>query len=341
MWIRESLDAGEEYFLNDKTGKISWIQPADYVESQRIDDEPSVLQPPPPPRKRKQQHLKAASDTVSPTQQVYMAAPIDYTKTVRDATSIKTTETVETSFNTKPSFPLILVIAKSDLFQRGSLLVVDHRGTQFGRDNAPNRLPMVELAVSRFHCVIYFRTKFFIADCASTHGTFVNGRRLSEAKKASIPRELRHNDIIQIGSTFMQVHHHSSCQHCDLKSNLILKISGRIEKPVRLSKRTLEQMRIDEIRRIKADYGLEEESDEELNHERKLKIRKQALEITNKLAKRNVALNVISAPIDPSNKGRQLLEKMGWKQGSGLGVKPGIVEPIVPSKNLGKKGLGS
>ena len=341
MWIRETLDTGEEYFLNDKTGKISWIRPADYAESQMEDYEHTVLQPPPPPRKRKQQFLKAASDTVSPMQQVYMAAPVEFTEKVPDAISISAPETAETFFNTKPSLPLILVTAKSDLFQRGSLLVVDHRGAQFGRDCAPNRLPMAELAVSRFHCVIYFRTKFFIVDCASTHGTFVNGRRLSEAKKASIPRELRHNDIIQIGSTFMQVHYHSSCQQCELKSSLILKIPSRIEKPIRISKRTLEQMRIDELRRIKAVYGLQEESDEELNHERKLRIRNQSLEITSKLAKRNVTLNVNSAPIDPSNKGRQLLEKMGWKQGSGLGVKPGIVEPIIPSKNLGKKGLGS
>ena len=37
----------------------------------------------------------------------------------------------------------------------------------------------------------------------------------------------------------------------------------------------------------------------------------------------------IRRPIDSSNKGRKMLEKMGWKDGSGLGADEiGIAEPV-------------
>ena len=42
----------------------------------------------------------------------------------------------------------------------------------------------------------------------------------------------------------------------------------------------------------------------------------------------NVALSNLS-PIDTENKGRQMLEKMGWKEGQGLGRDGGgLREPV-------------
>eukprot|EP01101_Sappina_pedata_P000795 TRINITY_DN10978_c0_g1_i2.p1 TRINITY_DN10978_c0_g1~~TRINITY_DN10978_c0_g1_i2.p1 ORF type:complete len:248 (-),score=55.38 TRINITY_DN10978_c0_g1_i2:10-753(-) len=49
----------------------------------------------------------------------------------------------------------------------------------------------------------------------------------------------------------------------------------------------------------------------------------------------------LSAPIDQTNKGFQLLQKMGFKQGPGLGLaKAGLAEPLKVFIKSGKSGLG-
>ncbi|ORY83438.1 hypothetical protein LY90DRAFT_697355 [Neocallimastix californiae] len=59
---------------------------------------------------------------------------------------------------------------------------------------------------------------FSIIDMGSTHGTFVNGVRLSESKICSKPCPLKNKDIIQIGSTILEVHYHKqwACSECTI-----------------------------------------------------------------------------------------------------------------------------
>ncbi|OMJ17636.1 Angiogenic factor with G patch and FHA domains 1 [Smittium culicis] len=71
-------------------------------------------------------------------------------------------------------------------------------------------------------------TGFYIVDCGSTLGTYLNEYRLSNSKESSKPSSLLHMDIITIGSSAFKVHIHSGlpCSNCSLSKN-----SDSSEKP--------------------------------------------------------------------------------------------------------------
>jgi hypothetical protein len=56
--------------------------------------------------------------------------------------------------------------------------------------------------------------RYFIKDEGSSNGTFVNGQRLSDAKKESEPREIGHGSVLQIGTTKLLCHVHPGRETC-------------------------------------------------------------------------------------------------------------------------------
>ncbi|KAG0273693.1 Angiogenic factor with G patch and FHA domains 1 [Linnemannia exigua] len=122
-----------------------------------------------------------------------------------------------------------------------------------------------------------FVDTFQIIDCGSTHGTFLNGQRLSAAKTASQPFPLNHLDQLQLGSTVFEIHAHEegricgSCQVTDDNEIEVLddkdretgdgaqttdgvsnKDSPKLVGDIRLSR---EQERIEEMNRLRKKWA--------------------------------------------------------------------------------------
>jgi pSer/pThr/pTyr-binding forkhead associated (FHA) protein len=130
-----------------------------------------------------------------------------------------------------------LVIRTSILSRKLKLAILDgYPELQFGRDVAPAgtdtpRIRLKEMEVSKVHATVYWDSKmreWAVVDMGSKHGTFLEspgslsdsseptraGARLSPSRTASVPRKLRHFDLLTIGSTTLQVHIHEDQLPC-------------------------------------------------------------------------------------------------------------------------------
>ncbi|KAF9965394.1 hypothetical protein BGZ70_004922 [Mortierella alpina] len=110
---------------------------------------------------------------------------------------------------------------------------------------------------------------FQIVDCGSTHGTFLNGERLSTTKTASQPFPLKHLDQLQLGSTVFEVHAHEEgkiCGTCQVSDeNEIEVLDDKDREPDAKAaakssytgdaKLSREQERIDEMNRLKKKWA--------------------------------------------------------------------------------------
>ena len=127
----------------------------------------------------------------------------------------------------------LLVTESSILPRRHRIAVVDgYHEIQFGRDVSPPgsntpRIRLKEMEVSKFHATAFWdaeRREWAVVDMGSKHGTYLKspesglntgpGIRLSATKMASVPRRIRHLDLLTIGSTTFQVHIHDDHVPC-------------------------------------------------------------------------------------------------------------------------------
>ncbi|GJJ68370.1 hypothetical protein EMPS_00716 [Entomortierella parvispora] len=123
---------------------------------------------------------------------------------------------------------------------------------------------------------------FQIVDSGSTHGTLLNGQRLSAAKMASQPYPLKHLDQLQLGSTVIEIHAHEEgriCARCQITDSNEIEVlddkessgpAGAAERvaaaaallasknatALRLDQKlTTEQERIEEMNRLKKKWA--------------------------------------------------------------------------------------
>ncbi|KAK4516786.1 ADP-ribosylation factor, Arf Arf6 [Mucor velutinosus] len=267
-----------------------------------------------------------------------------------------------------------LVVQSSPHFQSGQVILVDENGISIGRDRSwDSRLRLPEMIVSKYHAMVFLDKKekaFYMIDNGSQHGTFVNGKRLSEPKQSSLPYELRHLDIIRIGSTSLQVHQHDMgwpCQAC-LASEYIDTTSGKKDKAQQQQKpeghiEDLEASRREWIKRQKKLYALDDDTSQsyvDRAHIRRKTTKPEKfvpekqddsshVDYDTHQYKASAAATTTTTTAPPvtvhtpvQGIGNKMLQKLGWQEGQSLGKRQdGILEPIAPASQSSRTGLGS
>lgn len=294
-----------------------------------------------------------------------------------DYNSFYTTTTFESTLSIR------LVVHSSPYFKSGQIVLIDENGLTIGRDRSwDRRLRLPEMAISKYHCLIFLNPKtarFYICDVGSQHGTTVNGQRLSEPKKSSLPHPLEHLDRIQVGSTTLVVHLHQTgpCEDCITQEFIDLSC-GKKEKKATTTMTAAAGMqelasdKRDWMKVYKQAYQVDDVDplkDEDYVDRAKLR-RKEYVDNTpipllertlpeKSYYGRNVIANLrgrmsnaentmedgVSYDSNPNGSvqgvGNIMLKKLGWQEGQSLGKhQTGIKEPIQPVAHNSRAGLG-
>ncbi|EGW04232.1 Angiogenic factor with G patch and FHA domains 1 [Cricetulus griseus] len=201
-----------------------------------------------------------------------------------------------------------VIVVRSPVLQTGSLFIITAvNPATIGREkDMEHTLRIPEVGVSKFHAEIYFDhdlQSYVLVDQGSQNGTVVNGKQILQPKTKSDPYVLEHGDEVKIGETVLSFHIHPGSETCDGCE------PGQVRAHLRLDKKgepfawSLYHWAQPPTFRITA-CGLSEITD--------------------------------------SNKGRKMLEKMGWRKGEGLGKDGGGMKtPIQLQLRRTHAGLGT
>ncbi|KAB1281167.1 Angiogenic factor with G patch and FHA domains 1 [Camelus dromedarius] len=216
------------------------------------------------------------------------------------------------------------------------------------------RIP--EVGVSKFHAEIYFDhdlQSYVLVDQGSQNGTIVNGKQILQPKTKCDPYVLEHGDEVKIGETVLSFHIHPGSDTCDgcepgqVRAHLRLDKKDEPFAGPTLSKEEKELERRKELKKIRVKYGLQNTDYEDEKALKNPKYKDRAGKRREQIGsegtfQRDDAPASIHSEITDSNKGRKMLEKMGWKKGEGLGKDGGGMKtPIQLQLRRSHAGLGT
>ncbi|XP_078668378.1 uncharacterized protein LOC144909878 isoform X1 [Branchiostoma floridae x Branchiostoma belcheri] len=273
-----------------------------------------------------------------------------------DDSSGESEESDESSLQWPPC--IRVMVDESDTLRPGSLFIITCDGGTIGREKDMGhaiRIPDVNISKSHVE-VSYDRgaAQYTVTDLCSQNGTLLNGQRISEPKCRSAPCPVSHGAVLQLGGTVLSLHIHNGTDTCDgCEPGLVMAAIAEREKqqqeaaPV-LSKEDKERQRRRELKQIKKKYQLETAAfvvskDAGLpgGYQDRAGARRQTVGSDNPYQKDDAPASVHTA-IGTTNKGRKMLEKMGWKEGKGLGkTSQGRQEPVQVSLRESQSGLGA
>ncbi|XP_036265404.1 angiogenic factor with G patch and FHA domains 1 isoform X3 [Pipistrellus kuhlii] len=182
---------------------------------------------------------------------------------------------------------------------------------------------------------------------------------VSKPKTKCDPYVLEHGDEVKIGETVLSFHIHPGSDTCDgcepgqVRAHLRLDKKDESFVGPTLSKEEKELERRKELKKIRVKYGLRyfvfikntDYEDEKALKNPKYKDRagKRRKQIGSEgTFQRDDAPASVHSEITDSNKGRKMLEKMGWKKGEGLGKDGGGMKtPIQLQLRRTHAGLGT
>ncbi|XP_051960046.1 angiogenic factor with G patch and FHA domains 1-like [Xyrauchen texanus] len=254
-----------------------------------------------------------------------------------------------------------VTVVRSPVLQTGTLFIftADTVAT-IGREKDMNhaiRIP--EVGVSKSHAEVYFDQEqqcYMLIDQGSQNGTVINGNRILQPKVPCDPCPLTHGDEVKMGETVLSFHIHTGMDTCDgcepgqviahLNRHKREENSGILTGSV-LSKEDKEIQRQKELKMMKVKYGLKNSDYEEQKTLKNSKYKDRAENRRHTVGsegafQRDDAPASVHVEIGDENKGRQMLEKMGWKRGDGLGKDgAGMKDPIQLQLRKAQSGLGS
>uniref|UniRef100_A0A671LLS4 Angiogenic factor with G patch and FHA domains 1-like n=1 Tax=Sinocyclocheilus anshuiensis TaxID=1608454 RepID=A0A671LLS4_9TELE len=250
-----------------------------------------------------------------------------------------------------------VTVVRSPVLQTGTLFILtaDTVAT-IGREKDMNhaiRIP--EMGVSKSHAEVYFDQEqqcYMLIDQGSQNGTVLNGNRILQPKVRCDPCPLTHGDEVKMGETVLSFHIHMGTDTCDgCEPGQIIAHLSRHKKDdtsgTVLSKEDKEVQRQKELKMMKVKYGLKSSDYEEQKALKKSRYKDRAENRRQTVGseatfQRDDAPASVHVEIGDENKGRQMLEKMGWKRGEGLGKDgAGMKDPIQLHVRKAQSGLGS
>ncbi|XP_070991571.1 angiogenic factor with G patch and FHA domains 1-like isoform X1 [Oncorhynchus clarkii lewisi] len=252
-----------------------------------------------------------------------------------------------------------VTVVRSPVLQTGTLFIItaDSPAT-IGREKDMNHaIRLSEMGVSKFHAEVYFdqdQQCYMLVDQGSQNGTVLNGNRILQPKAKCDPCPLTHGDEVKMGETVLSFHIHSGTDTCDgCEPGQVMAHLGKHQRnqpeqtgpaPTKEDKELLRQK---ELKQMKVKYGLKSTEYEETKALRnpryvdRAESRRQTVGSEGAF-QRDDAPASVHIEISEVNKGRKMLEKMGWKKGEGLGKDgAGMKDPIQLKIRKSQSGLGA
>uniref|UniRef100_UPI00398F4783 angiogenic factor with G patch and FHA domains 1 isoform X2 n=1 Tax=Pristiophorus japonicus TaxID=55135 RepID=UPI00398F4783 len=245
-----------------------------------------------------------------------------------------------------------VMVVRSPVLEPGTLFII----TAVREKDMGHAIRIAEIGVSKFHAEVYFDQdlqEYMLVDQGSQNGTVVNGNRILMPQNKCDPHRLEHGDEVKFGETVLSFHIHpgtDTCNGCEpgqVRAHLRLNKKEETSAIPVLSKQEKDKLRRQELKQIQVKYGLQNsayEGDEALKNSmyKDRAAKRRQVVGSDGIYRRDDAPASVNVEICDSNKGRKMLEKMGWKKGEGLGKEScGIKEPIQVQLHQSQAGLGA
>ncbi|XP_034440742.1 angiogenic factor with G patch and FHA domains 1 isoform X1 [Hippoglossus hippoglossus] len=275
-----------------------------------------------------------------------------------------------------------VTVVRSPVLQVGTLFIItaDSPATIGREKDMDHAIRIPEMGVSKLHAEVHFdqeQQSYALVDQGSQNGTVINGNRILQPKAICEPQVLMHGDEVKMGETVLSFHIHSGTDTCDgcepgqVMAHLSKHKREENTGPA-LTKEDKEALRQKELKQMKAKYGLQvsvgssrqvkpsiclyavihlcvfcKQSNEETKalknpkYQDRAESRRQTVG-SEGVFQRDDAPASVHKEISEVNKGRKMLEKMGWKKGEGLGKGgTGMKNPIELKIRKSQSGLGA
>ncbi|XP_033990838.1 angiogenic factor with G patch and FHA domains 1 isoform X2 [Trematomus bernacchii] len=251
-----------------------------------------------------------------------------------------------------------VTVVRSPVMQVGTLFIITATSpATIGREKSMDHAILLpELGVSKFHAEVYFDQEqqgYMLVDQGSQNGTVINGNRILQPKTKCEPQALMHGDEVKMGETVLSFHIHPGTDTCDgCEPGQVMAHINKYKReentaPAAPTKEDKEALRQKELKQMKARYGLQSSEYEEAKalrnprYQDRAESRRQTVG-SEGVFQRDDAPASVHQEISEVNKGRKMLEKMGWKKGEGLGKEgTGMKTPIQLKIRKSQSGLGA